>query len=48
MIPGVGIFCPQGQNLNKLGRDILGDDTPNIKTLGLVVSKMGDIYVFSI
>ena len=44
MNPGTGIFWPQRQNLNKLGRDLLGDDTPNIKTQGLVVSKKGDMF----
>ena len=46
MVPGAGIVWPQGKKLKKHGRDLLCDDTPNIKTPGLVVSKKGYILRF--
>ena len=33
MIPGVGNFWPQGHNLNKLGRGLLGDAPYQISRL---------------
>ena len=37
MTPGWGQFWPQGYNLKKLGRGLLGCYIPNIKALGILV-----------
>ena len=49
--PGAEPFWPQEDNLNKLGRSLLGDATlPNIKALGLVVSekKISKVFILKI
>ena len=45
-----GHFWPQGYNLNKPGRGLLGDTCfiPNIKALGLVVSDKKSFLCFSL
>ena len=47
--PGVGLFWPQGHNLNKIGRGPRGDATlPHIKALSLMVSDEKIFSCFSI
>ena len=48
MAPGWGHLWPQGHNLNKYGRGLLGDAViTNIKALGLLVSDKKIFQCFS-
>ena len=46
MTPGWAHLSPQGHNLSKLGRGLLGDTSIlNIKALGLLVSEFSFAYL---